>query len=215
MAKITTAEAERIVVDLKEQIAQHRATLKSVEARRKRHAYRGSQGEPLAQQALAKALSDEVAATSALKNAELALAEAKERWAKAQEREREQDAARVVAQADALGDELIEVTHEIATTIQNLHDQLEERAAMIDDILRLGVLLEVPAALLSKIESQSEAIVGGLGFNFNSRVEASAGAVARFIGETYTALDREPPERELSITEAALLRAAFPSRSAA
>jgi hypothetical protein len=214
-AKPTLAEAEATLVELRGHLARHRSTLRSVEGRRRKHAFAASQRKPAAVAALEKAEGDEAAANAALRNLALAIAEAEQRLSDAQSREHEQDQAGREAQKDALSDELIEVTHEIATTIENLRDQLRERAEIVSDIVATGVLSEVPAALLSKIESQSEAIVDGLGFNFDSRVGASAGAVARFIEETYTVLGRQPPERELTTVESALLRAAFPSQSAA
>ena len=206
----SVSEASDVIDGLRAEMARHKLTLQKVESRRRRNAFKASQREPAATSALAKAEADEVVANARLRNLALALDEAKARLSDAQAREHEQDQAETEAQADALGDELIASTHEIVAAIEQLRDLLQERGEIVEEILQTGVLGEVSSGLLARIEPVSEAIVGELAPHFNGRVSGSD--CAHFLEQTFEALGRQPPERELTIVEENLLNGLQPTQ---
>ena len=116
MKTTSSRDAQRTLDNLRGQVLKHKAALTSVEARRRKYAFRASQDDPSARAALAKVTEQEQAANAALRDLTLAITEAERRVSAAHEHEHQKACEDTATFVDEVADELIDNAHSIAET---------------------------------------------------------------------------------------------------
>ena len=176
-----TVEAAEIVVGLKSQITEHEQVLRGIKARRQKFAFKASQGDRDAITALGKIEADEAGSTSALKNLELAIAEASERLSAAQRVERAayDEAAREYLAT--LSQQLVEADVAIVAHTKALRLMLDDRKELVSEICDLGLLDSMACSRLSNPVTVALAVLDELAPHVaqQARFDHDRGAIDR------------------------------------
>ena len=148
-SEMSSAEAGATVSDLELKIAGHRKVLAGLGKRRAKFAFAASQGDKEAAASLAEIEVDEANSTTALRNLELALAEAREYRTVAWRRERQEDDQAAVDAVREMAPQLIEIDRTLLEALASVQELVSDRQRMIGAICDQRVLTPIQASRLS------------------------------------------------------------------
>ena len=200
----SVTEATEIVARLKSQMAGKEAILARGHERRRKFAFRASQGDKTAAAELAQIVADETAASEAIRNLKLAIEEATRERTAAVKRSHEADLERRERILSAEGDALIAADQEVVKAITALYAALDKRD---ETIQRLAELELLPVSTISALENRKTvdaALVGGLGQHFPTFIDpARPHAVNDMVSHDCKLLNKPSvvPQRELTPVE--------------
>ena len=205
-SEMTSTEAGATVSDLELKIAGHRKVLAGIGKRRAKFAFAASQGDKEAAASLAEIEVDEANSTTALRNLELALAEAREHRAAAWRREREQDDKAAVEAVREMGVELLDVDREIAAAAKVVQDLISNRSALVAAITEQRVLPGLKQSRLNDDTVLGAGILHAFGQQLHrlGRFERPYGGLDRLVAFDAELLGIEAEKPVLSMVEIAL-----------
>ena len=205
--EMASGDATEIVADLERQLATHRKVIANLERRRAKFAFSAATGDKEAAASLAEIEVDERQSTAALKNLELALAEAREHRAAAWKREREEDDHAAIAAVEEMGAELIELDRAIAASVTTVEHLIADRAKLVEAICDERVLADLKSSMLRNDRMLGEGLIFAFGPHLQqvARFDRPHGGIERLVYSDAKLLGIEAEPPVLTAAEQALL----------